>query len=264
MIGQSQEPPVFGLLVIPAFRESARLPRFLDSLRRKRVIGRPGWVVRVVDDGSGCDGLRELRGAITGLGMDLDDRLELLELPKNLGKGAAVYAGWHDDACLRTLGFVDADGAIPASEVLRLMKEAEAKPNVALFGARVKMLGRSVERSWQRHLMGRFFAWLVGSWVNPLVYDSQCGCKFIPAKAYRNVADSLQESGFAFDVELIDALATAGVTMEEIPIDWQDIAGSKVHLVRDSVRMIIAIIRIVARKKRASRGIGEPDRTHQN
>jgi dolichyl-phosphate beta-glucosyltransferase len=62
----------------------------------------------------------------------------------------------------------------------------------------------------------------------------------------------LKEERFAFDVELILALDRAGSKIEEIPIDWVDVSGSKVSLIRDSVNMFFALKKI---KKRAKKWI---------
>ena len=98
----------------------------------------------------------------------------------------------------------------------------------AIFASRVKMLGRRVERSALRHYCGRLFASLVGLNINPDIYDSQCGFKLVPSKAYFRIAPWLEENGFCFDVELSAALSAANAAVEEVPIDWIDCRGSKV------------------------------------
>jgi dolichyl-phosphate beta-glucosyltransferase len=178
--------------------------------------------------------------------------LEPLFLDANRGKGGAVRAGWdtamseHD-----WVGFVDADGAISASEVCRLLQLASSSPpDTAWFGSRVRMLGKTIERSALRHLSGRVFATLVGLSITPAVYDSQCGIKFVPTAAYRRVASWLREDGFCFDVELLAALLDAGIAVVEEPIDWRDQPESRVSFWRDAWRMFLGVRRIRARRKK--------------
>jgi hypothetical protein len=139
---------------------------------------------------------------------------------------------------------------VPVREVIRLLTFATvASPPAAIFGSRVRMLGRRVERSTLRHWSGRFFAFLVALTVSARVYDSQCGVKFLPASALRRIAPWLRETGFCFDVEILAALETAGVRIEEVPIDWTDTPGSKVRLLRDTFRMAHALLRIARRRR---------------
>ena len=122
------------------------------------------------------------------------------------------------------------------------MEQTDA-PDV-LFASRVKMLGRSITRDLRRHLAGRVFATLVHLVSGTGAYDTQCGFKILTAKAYGRVRGDLRSPGFAFDVELLMLLERAGLRVEEFPVDWHDVPGSKVHLLRDSFHMGREILRI--------------------
>jgi len=243
-------------LVIPCFRESTRLPLFLAELcLAMDALG--GVTVLAVDDGSGAAEAAATSAAIEALRPRHPCLVPLLELPENRGKGGAVYAGW-DKAAAETewLGLVDADGSCSAAETTRLIQLARSAPvssQSALFASRVKLLGRTVERQFKRHLLGRVYATLVSELLNIPVYDSQCGLKLVPRAAYTTVKPHLRIHGFAFDVELMAALLDSGTAVEEIPIDWHEEPGGKVHLLRDSWRMARDVWRI-KRKRREFQG----------
>jgi glycosyltransferase involved in cell wall biosynthesis len=238
------------LLVIPAYRESLRLPAFLRELLPALERARLECDVLVVDDGSGGEQAGYLRDLAETLRPMHPHLLEPLCLDGNRGKGAAIRAGWALAGAREWVGFVDADGAIPVREVVRLLRTARAtQPPAAIFGARVKMLGRCVERSALRHWSGRLFAFLVSLAISPQVYDSQCGIKLLPTTALRGIELWLREDGFCFDVELLAALETAGLPIHEVPIDWSDAPGSRVRLLRDTVRMARAVVRIAWRRR---------------
>ncbi len=114
----------------------------------------------------------------------------------------------------------------------------------ALFASRVLMLGRQVTRDFHRHLLGRVYATLVSSLLQIPIYDSQCGFKLIPGSAWEKVRQKLQIGGFAFDVELLVALLDSGIKVTELPIDWHETPGGKVHLIRDSYRMYRDVLRV--------------------
>jgi len=244
-----------GAMVIPAYEEVERLPRFLSELREVGFLHHPGWQTHVVDDGSSESSATALRRRLSELGLEDGKDYGWTRLPANRGKGGAVYAGWDRfaDNC-DVLAFVDADGAVPAYEVMRLTEQVQQMPDTALFASRIKMLGKKVERSGRRHFSGRIFASLVGSMIYSGIYDSQCGLKFIPAAEFRKLRQLLTEERFAFDVELLAALVHLGTPMIEVPIDWIDVPGSKVSLVRDAIRMAATVKAIFKRMK--SWGIG--------
>jgi dolichyl-phosphate beta-glucosyltransferase len=234
------------LLVIPAYRESLRLPVYLKKLLPALRESGLDIEVLVVDDGSGSEEIRALGKMLDLLRPAYPQLLPPLLLPVNLGKGAAIQAGWNQVRDHQLLAFVDADGSISASEFLRLLSPAGKEPrsDTALFACRIKMMGRRIERRFHRHLMGRVYATLIGILLEIPIYDSQCGLKIISRAAWDKIKPDLHERGFAFDVDLLLALLKHGYNIKEEPIDWQDIEGSKVHLLRDSLRMFRAVLRL--------------------
>ena len=175
-------------------------------------------------------------------------------LPVNVGKGGAVYAAWDLDDDSEWVGLLDADGSIPPQEVLRVLSLLTREdPPDAFFASRCKILGRTVHRSWLRHVCGRVFATLVAVVTGIPVYDSQCGFKLIRRRCYEAVRSRLREKRFAFDVELLVALREIGARIIEVPIDWFDVPGSKLHFVRDAAQMLAAIITMLIRHSTYSR-----------
>jgi dolichyl-phosphate beta-glucosyltransferase len=247
------QPPVSAidcLIAIPCYQESARLPSFLDTLCPSISAAPFSARIVVVDDGSGApeaERTREIvsRAAAQWTGLFAEPVL----LPANLGKGGAVYAGWESPEAFAAalLCFVDADGSVPAAEVVRLIGELladRAERWQAIFGSRVKLLGARVERLPSRHYVGRVFATLVTIITGLTIYDSQCGLKVVRRHAYTTIARELTERRFVFDVELVLRLLRHGFGIREVPIDWSEIPGSKVRLLRDSWRMATGLLRI--------------------
>ena len=235
------------LLVIPHYRDSDRLRPFLREL----IAGLPArFSILVSEDGSGEEEasclralLKEASATAPAEGPEL---LPPLMHQPNTGKGGAVIRGWDQGReGFSLLAFADADGAVGVSEILRAearMREPDAPQ--ALFGSRIKMLGRTIRRSLRRHLAGRVFATLVSMAAGVPAYDTQCGLKILTPEAFRAVRPFLQSRGFAFDVELLLLLRKKGFSVHEFPVDWEDVSGSKVSLLRDSVRMAAEVFRI--------------------
>ena len=212
----------------------------------------PHFSILVSEDGSGSEEVVRIKALVAEVRQEMSrgengpELLEPLIHDPNSGKGGAVLRGWRQGVGYELLAFADADGAVSAREIVR----AEAfmrstTPSIdALFGSRVKMLGRSIGRSGIRHYSGRIFATLVSVVGNVPAYDTQCGLKILTSAAFERIRPYTQSLGFAFDVELLLLLLKTGRRVAEFPIDWEDVAGSKVHLLRDSTRMAREVFRI--------------------
>ena len=108
-------------------------------------------------------------------------------------------------------------------------------------------MGRSIQRSLLRHLTGRVFATLVSEIGGIPAYDTQCGFKILKVEAYQKIMPYLKTHGFAFDVELALWMNRGGMKIIEFPIDWHDVPGSKVSLIRDPIRMALQVLQIRGR-----------------
>jgi dolichyl-phosphate beta-glucosyltransferase len=223
-------------IVVPCYNEAERLR---TEAFRRFAAREPRVDFLFVNDGS-TDGTLEV---LRGLERESPQRFELLDLPRNRGKAEAVRAGLC--AAFKSsadyVGYWDADLATPLDEIPRFAAILDGSPRVELvFGARVALLGRSVQRRPLRHYLGRVFATAVSLVLRLPIYDTQCGAKLLrrtPALA------ALFEEPFlvnwTFDVELLARLSrarrVAGGTpvaeaVYEQPLErWEDVAGSKVR-----------------------------------
>lgn len=211
-----------------------------------------------MNDGS-TDGTAELIRA------QLPPNAHLLDLPQNLGKGGAVREGiLHARTLpfysrLGWIGYWDADLATPLSELDRFFKYRMIHPREvdALMGSRIYKLGARIERSAVRHVLGRFFATVVGTLFRLRSYDSQCGAKlFRPAVVEQAFALPLL-SRWAFDVEILLRLEDSNVV--ECPLlAWKDVRGSKFRPLRDAWRVGVDLIRLWWWARRRLRS-GAPD-----
>jgi dolichyl-phosphate beta-glucosyltransferase len=244
---------------MPAYNEGDRLSDFLldwasEALPQASTI----VTALVVDDGSKADQESRQRKAVDAAAEILRQGgaphgIQYLRAQRNQGKGASVRWGWsRADANADWLGFIDADGAVPAREYWRL---ASSLPDVtadAVCGSRVKMAGRSVERSLFRHVQGRTFATGVEELFHLGFYDSQCGLKFFRAPLLRPVLPLLQENRWLLDVEVLFLLKEAHARFAEVPIDCYERGGSSLVFGIDPLKMAVRLVRLRARLRRRS------------
>jgi dolichyl-phosphate beta-glucosyltransferase len=242
-------------LVVPAYNPGRELSAFLIELAEELQTTGTRWAVQVVDDGSHAEARERISLACERARANHPQVRPTLVLPSNRGKGAAIRAGWQvAESATEWLAFVDADGSVPAKEVVRLWERARAAvaPVDAIISSRVRAPGRNVERRWHRHCIGRVFATLT-TWLLGLdAYDTQCGLKFVRGPVWKTVQARVREDRFAFDVALLSSLRDAGSRVHEEPIDWADRGRSTVRLWRDAPAMLLGLLRV--RRRRMNTG----------
>jgi len=213
------------LLVIPTYRDGARLVEFLPGLCAELQRGPGGVLVQVVDDGSPPNEKLQLMTELDRMRGQHSFLQPLLAHDGNRGKGRAIRTGWACGRHMRWLAFVDADGSAPAREVVALLERARRTPADALYIAvRTAAPGKAVRRFWHRQIGSRVFNRWVRFWLRLEWPDTQCGLKVVPASFFAGT--TWHEDRYAFDLELLMHARAAGLPVVPQPISWHERAGS--------------------------------------
>jgi dolichyl-phosphate beta-glucosyltransferase len=232
-------------VVIPAYNEARRLPRYLGEILAHLDGRNEPYEVLIVDDGS-TDGTAQAVSTVARA----HPAVRVLRSDRNEGKGAAVRRGMlaaRGDLRL----FTDADGATPIGELKRLEAALAAGADIAIGSRGRHDASVSIVARPHRVMAGRLFSWIVRAVAVPDVRDTQCGFKAFTAKAAGELFARLKTSGFAFDVELLMLARSAGYRVVEVPVNWTDQAGSKVRVLGDGPGMLREIV--LARLRSARR-----------
>lgn len=224
--------------VIPAFNEANRIGDTLHATLDYLLRCSPDSELIVVNDGS-----TDTTGDITREVLATAQvQTRLLENFPNRGKGAAVRKGLL--AATRSIGlFFDADLSTPLEEIPKLIEPIAADEVDVAFGSRA--LDRSLigtHQSWRREQSGRVFNLIVRLATGLPYWDTQCGFKAFRLDVCRPILEAARIDGFAFDVELLYRAYRARLRLREIPVRWNHSEGSKIELVRDSLRMFREVI----------------------
>lgn len=225
-------------VVIPAYNEERRLPESLRKIRDYLERSGRTWEILVVDDGSrdGTLGLmRSFEKTIPGL--------RVISYGANRGKGYAVRAGVSAAAGEHVL-FTDADLSTPIEELGALLPHLEAGADVVIGSRYLRQDPLRVRQPLYRKLMGRGFSTLVSLVGVRGVRDTQCGFKLFRAPVAQELFGRLRTHGFAFDVEILMHARNRGLRIREIPVRWTADADSRVRPVRDSLRMVMELLRL--------------------
>lgn len=241
------------VIVVPCYNEALRLP--VADFRQFLAQSQVRFVF--VDDGSSDNTLERLQELRRGR----EDQVTVLQSPRNQGKAAAVRQGVNFalEQGAGYVGYWDADLATPLDAIPQFMSVFAGRPDLDMvFGSRVKLLGRHVQRRASRHYLGRVFATVVSTMLRLPIYDTQCGAKiFRVSPGTRDLWTEPFRTKWIFDVELlaryirrVGSPDAAGKRIYEFPLDsWQDIGGSKVKALDFLIafRDVIRIYRVYMR-----------------
>ncbi len=243
-------------IVMPAHNEEARIDRTLRAYRTCA-----GRRVRLLVALDACtDGTREIVRAHARE----DERVRAFEYPK-LGKGGVIAETFRrSDAEL--IGFVDADGATPPRELLRLAAAAR-RVDGAIASRRHPASLLPAPRPLAREITSAGFASSVRVLMGLPYRDTQCGAKVLRREVVEDVLPRLAARGLLFDVDLLAAARAGGWRVVEIPTVWIDQEGSRVKALADGRRMGTALLRLWLRRRvlaarRSRRPVLAPEGIH--
>lgn len=225
-------------IIIPAYNEEKRLPSYLGSVLEYLESSAYSFEVIVVDDGSS-----DATAACVRTMAQSHPGLALISLEQNQGKGFAIKTGMLNASGARRL-FADADGATPIRELERLAATMDAGFDVVIASRAVKGHDCTVKYKVHRKLMGTVFNALVRTLLRLDNSDTQCGFKLMSAEAATSVFQLVRLHGFGFDVEMLYIAHKLGYRVTETAVNWNDIKGSKVSVVKDSLRMLTDILKV--------------------
>ncbi|MBK5223672.1 MAG: glycosyltransferase [Acidimicrobiia bacterium] len=225
-------------LVLPAHNEEQRIDRTLHAYRAALPPeGTRIWVA--------LDGCVDGTAAIVRRHASDDSRIGWVEFPK-LGKGGVLMESfrWCADGDADLIAFVDADGATPPAELMRLIRTVEAGADAAIASRRHPSSVSLGQRSLARRLTSAGFAFGVRRLFGVPFSDTQCGAKVMSAQLVRRVAPFLSSRDFLFDVDILHTARHLGFGVVEVPTVWIDQAGSRLNAGSDARRMLWSSLRL--------------------
>ena len=232
-------PPAELSIIIPAFNEERRLPQTVEAIRGYLAARPMRAEVIIVDDGS-TDGTAAL---VTSY-HERYPFVRLLSNGRNRGKGFSVRHGMREARSEFAL-FTDADLSAPIEEADKLLEALRNGGYDVAIGSRA--LDRrliQVHQSAARERAGIIFNFLVRCTTGLPFSDTQCGFKAFRRARASIIFEQQRSEGFGFDPEILFLAQRHGLAVKEIPVRWSNDPASKVHVARDSMRMVADLFTI--------------------
>jgi glycosyltransferase involved in cell wall biosynthesis len=239
-----------GAIVVPCFNEEFRLNEIYWT---ELINTHPTWLWIFVNDGSADRTIEKLNK------LKPHRNVRIFEISENGGKSEAIRFGLleaiKETPQSKMLGFLDADGAFDKLDVdtfialsnIRISNENYS----ALFSSRVALSGRDIQRTWQRHVVGRLVATLIGlRWANA-PYDTQSGFKiFQNTHSFSKALAKRFKTKWLIELEILSRYPRHEFDKiqiwEEPLLFWKDIKGSKINL-SQSLKIVFELLYILHR-----------------
>ena len=235
------DPPTLSLsLVVPAYNEEERLPIMLDESfdyleARAETEADFSYEIIVVDDGSRD---RTSKAALEYCKKHGCDRIRVLTLTRNRGKGGAVRLGVLSSRGENVL-FADADAATDIRDLDRVEKRLHEITKMdrlqsrhhfgIVVGSRAHLQEDAVaQRSFLRNLLMYVFHFCVYILCVKGIKDTQCGFKLFTREAASRIFHCIHVERWAFDVELLFIAQQLGMPIGEVAVNWKEVDGSKI------------------------------------
>ncbi len=230
----------FVSLIIPAYNEALRLEACVRALRE--YLGYARWtreVILVVERST--DGTLDLARKITAK----EPGFCVIGNESQRGKGYAVRCGMME-ARGDIAFFMDADLSTPLPEIDGFLEHFAAYPEIdILLGNRQHPHSAILKRqSLIRRKLGQAFNQVLRRVAGIALRDTQCGFKAFRRGAREAIFPRQTLDGFAFDVEVLLLAQRLGFRVQDLPVQWTNSEGSKVHILRDSFRMLRDAFRV--------------------
>ena len=178
--------------------------------------------------------------------------VQVIGYPENHGKGCAVRT-----AMLEAKGdirmFLDADLAYGTDVISQVAAEFAAHPDADLVIGSRNLDKRGYENySRLRKIASKIYIRVLCLAGGFRLSDSQCGCKAFSGEAAERIFRRCEVDGFAFDFEAILWAVKWNMKIVETPVHVLRHGASKVHIIRDTFRMLRDLRKMKKRIRKAT------------
>lgn len=173
--------------------------------------------------------------------------IKVVGYENNKGKGCAVRT-----AMLASSGdiamFTDADLAYGTDVISAMVETFEKNPQSHLvIGSRNLAEDGYANYSFIRKLASKTYIKVLSIVGGFKLSDSQCGCKGFRREAVDKIFPRMEVNSFAFDFEALLWANKFNMKITEMPVSVLVHGESKVHIVRDTVKMLRDILKMKKR-----------------
>tara|TARA_B100001245_G_C22751451_1_gene363872 strand:- start:285 stop:806 length:522 start_codon:yes stop_codon:yes gene_type:complete len=164
--------------------------------------------------------------------------MKLISYKKNMGKGYATKKGVFVSKSNWIL-ICDLDmSVVPDQYLIWTKKKLIKNINCAYIGSRGHKNSK-IHSKFIRRRIGDILNSILFIFFNLKISDTQCGFKVFHSSYIKKIFNKIKCYGYSFDVEIMLLLIKNNIRIVELPISWIHRPGSKVSLIKDSIKFFL-------------------------
>ena len=231
-------------IIVPSYNESERiLPTLADIDEYITNASNSLFIsVVVVNDGS-LDNTADVVSNWIDQHSKNKKNFSLINYLPNKGKGYAIREGFSKADSDFVL-YTDADGASPIEEIDKLLYWAQSGFDIVCGSRILKADNVKVEMGLKRRFTGLIFHLILKSFGLAEIKDTQCGFKLFKKNIAKKLVETQKCFNYSFDIEYLLLAKKYGYKIKEVPVNWSHMEGSKINLLRDSITMLLEVLKI--------------------
>ena len=236
-------------IVLPLFNEEERLPHLFNKIKNFSTNTKYDVEFIFVDDGS-IDKSLFLVKKFEKENIRIIN-IKIINYKNNKGKGYALKQGVLSSQ-KKWILTIDIDLSVSFEQFDHWIKNKYIKKGKNIFfGSRLLKKSNVVAKK-SRVFTGSIFNILLRSIISDEflgIKDTQCGFKLYEKNLAKILFKKMKEYGYIHDVEILILIRKNKFTVHELPINWVHKDGSKINIIKDSIKMLIDLYRLKLRYK---------------
>jgi len=236
-------------IVLPLYNEEKRLPKLFSQIKKFANKQKYNMEFIFVDDGS-ID--KSLALIVKFKKENLKEvKIKIIGYKKNKGKGYAIKTGVLSSKNNWVLT-MDVDLSVSFNQINTwLSKKLIEKGNYIFFGSRLVKGSKTITKKYRTFagIIFNFLLWLIIKKKFLGINDTQCGFKLYNKKIIKKIFMNIKEYGYIHDVEILIIIRKNEYIVNELPVNWVHQEGSKINIVKDSIKMFFDLIKLKLRHK---------------
>jgi glycosyltransferase involved in cell wall biosynthesis len=223
-------------VVLPAYNEAGRIEDAVEkttcALRGITSL----FEIIIAEDGS-KDGTDRISESLA----KKYDFIVHLHSDERLGRGCAMVRAFKASRG-EILCDIDVDLATDMKHLRELVQSIRDGYD---FATGSRMLPESnVKRPFKRGLASKGYNFLTRFMLGSKLYDHQCGFKSFKRQSLFALMDTVKDTHWFWDTELLVRAQRAGYKIKEFPVEWTHGGATKVNLIKDIFGMGSQIFRL--------------------
>ncbi len=214
-------------IIVPAYNEEKNLFKNINGFNKYLSQQKYDYEIIIVNDGS-TDNTWQIASELA----NKNNKIKLINIKKNKGKGAAVRQGLLSASGEYRL-FLDADNATSIDHIEKVWPYFKEDYDIVI-GSRSPKDAKNAKQVLPQPIWKKFLG-ICGNYIIRLlaikgIYDTQCGFKAFTKRAVKKIIPKTTINRWGFDVEILALAQHMNYKIAIIPVSWINSEESRVGI----------------------------------